>query len=73
MIRKQITLKPETPDSEYTRICNIFDKDKRLVSCGSPDNKWMIVDFEDELDYMAFLVATGMVVMREVNNKHEEI
>jgi hypothetical protein len=63
MITKKITLKPETTNAEYTHLCNLYDKKGMLRACGSPEQKWMILSFEDGMDYLAWLVANGMATM----------
>ncbi len=65
-ITKQIRLKPETTDAEYTRFCNLCERQGVFVSCGNTDDKWILVRFEDELSLMAWMVAMGMASMKEV-------
>jgi len=68
MIKQQIQLKNETPDSEYTKFCNMCEKDGVFVACGNCDDKWIIVKFEDELDQLAWLTAKGLIEMSEATN-----
>ncbi len=58
MIRK-FKLKNDLPEAEYTGICNEFARHEKLVACGPPDDKWMITDFEDGIDFFAFCIAKG--------------
>jgi len=39
MVIKRIGLKPETKDVDYTKICNLMEKQGVFVSCGSCDDK----------------------------------
>jgi len=54
---KKIKLKENTTDKEYTKLCNELEKLGKFVSCGSCDDKWIIADFEDPIDFLAFCVA----------------
>ena len=68
-ITKQIRLKPETKDAEYTEFCNMCERQGIFVSCGNTDDKWILVRFEDVTDYLAWMVATGMAkVMPALDN-----
>ena len=57
MFQKKINLKPETPDSAYTKMCNFMEKQGVFVACGSCDEKWIIGKWEDELDFLAWYSA----------------
>ena len=57
MILKKIQLKPDTTDSEYAEFCNLCEKQGIFRACGSCDDKWIIVQFEDEVDMAAWLVS----------------
>ena len=57
MIIRQIRLKEDIPDNKYTEFCNIAEKQGIFVACGSPDDKWINLRFEDELDYLAWVIA----------------
>ncbi len=76
-ITKQIKLKPETTDAEYTKICNLLERQGVFVSCGNTDDKWVLVRFADELSFMAWCVAMGMASMKEAgpgvsSSRHQE-
>lgn len=55
MYQKQIKLKPETPDSTYTDLCDIMQKQDVFVACGSCDDKWILGKWENEMDFAAWL------------------
>ncbi len=60
MILKQINLKPETPDEVYKDFCEMVQAQGVFKACGNPDEKWIMVQFEDEVDYFAWVLATFM-------------
>ncbi len=64
-ITKQIKLKPETTDAEYTKFCNLLERQGVFVSCGNTEDKWILVRFPDELSHMAWMVAMRLVSMKE--------
>ena len=57
MYKKQITLKPDTPDATYTAMCNMMEKQGVFVACGSQNDKWIIGNWDNEEDYFAWIVA----------------
>lgn len=59
MIIKKLTLKETTSDKEYTELCNTLEKQGVFRGCGNCDNKWIVVGFKDEVDYLAWAIATG--------------
>lgn len=65
MIIKKLTLKPDTPDHEYTRLCNTAEKQGVFRACGNTDDKWIMLTFEDEIDFLAWSVAMGFAEMQE--------
>lgn len=60
MIRKKITLKKNVKDHEYTALCNRMEKQGVFLTCGSPDDKWIIGQWEDEIDFFAWSVSMGI-------------
>ena len=59
MIIRQVRLKEDTPDKIYTAFCNLMERQGVFVACGSPDDKWINLRFENELDYLAWMIAMG--------------
>lgn len=57
MITKIIELKPEVSDQTYTAFCNKAEKDGVFVACGNPDDKWILVQFENKIDMVAWLTT----------------
>ncbi len=66
MIIKQINLKPDCPDEVYTEFCEMTQRQGVFKACGNPDEKWIMVQFETEIDYISWAVATFMSDMKEV-------
>jgi len=65
MIIKTIQLKNDTPDHVYTQMCNVTETQGIFKACGNCDDKWIMVQFEDEISYVAWLVAMGIVKINE--------
>ena len=55
--KRTITLKKDTPLKTYTDFCNKAEKDGCFVACGSPDNMWIMVGFDNEASFQAWIVA----------------
>jgi hypothetical protein len=72
MLIKRINLKNDIPDNEYTSMCNKIDKQGKLRGCGNCDDKFVIVSFEDEIDFAAWMIAMagGKVINKEVSDEH---
>lgn len=66
MIVRQIKLKPETPDKVYREFVEKTEKQGVFVACGSPDDKWINVKFDDEADCLAWMVTMGLATARIV-------
>ena len=62
MFLKKIVLKPETKDHIYTSLCNKMEKQGVFKACGSCDDKWIIGQWEDVVDFFAWCVAMDMDV-----------
>ena len=56
-IIKKIILKPSASDKTYTEMCNLMEKQGVFVSCGSPNDKWILGKWDNEIDFMAWCVA----------------
>jgi hypothetical protein len=54
----KIKIKQNTPDRTYTKLCNRMTKQKVFVACGNCDDKWIIGEWEDVVDYLAWYCAT---------------
>lgn len=65
MIVKKIKLKQSVSDSEYTALCNVCTRQGVFRACGSCEEKYIIVGFENEIDYAAWLVAMGLAKVKE--------
>ena len=59
-ILRTIQIKSTIPDHEYTELCNLMEKQGVFKACGSCDDKWIMVQFDDEIDYLAWLTAMGI-------------
>ena len=59
-ILRTIKLKDSTPDNKYTEFCNLVEKQGVFKACGSCDDKWIMVQFDDEVDYLAWLTHMGL-------------
>lgn len=57
MILKTIKLKEDTPDKTYTEFCNLCERQGVFRACGNCDDKWIMVNFENELDYLAWIFS----------------
>ena len=57
---KQINLKKGTKLKTYTSFCNQAEKDECFVSCGSPEDMWIMVRFEDEIAFNAWIVSLAV-------------
>jgi hypothetical protein len=66
MITKEIILKTETPDIQYTEICNKLKRQGVFITTFLKKNKKIItVQFKDELDYFAWRFAEGFITKEE--------
>jgi len=68
MITLQIKLKPTTKDQVYTELCNTMEQQKVFVGCGNCDEKWVIGQWEDEMDFLAWSVAMGLCKIIDEEN-----
>ena len=59
-IIKRIDLNPTTSDKVYKQLVEICERDGVFLSCGNPDNKYIIVKFEDAIDEAAWICAKGL-------------
>ena len=57
MFMRKIQLKKNTKLKTYTAFCNQAEKDKCFVACGSPEDMWIMVSFETETDFKAWIVS----------------
>jgi len=57
MYKKQIVLKKDTTDAEYTKICNLMEKQGVFVSCGDCENKWVLGEWENKIDFAAWYLT----------------
>jgi len=57
MYQRTINLKKGTSIKIYTAFCNKAEKDGCFVACGSPDEMWIMVRFEDEISFKAWIVS----------------
>jgi hypothetical protein len=71
-IIKKITLNQNTTDKDYRRFVEMCENDGVLLSCGNPDNKFVIVKFADEIDEAAWLCAKGLAKPVFVNDKTQQ-
>jgi len=68
-IIKRIDLKVETTDEVYKKFVEMCEKDKVFLSCGNPDNKYIIVRFEDKIDEAAWMCAKGLAKINFLKTK----
>jgi hypothetical protein len=57
MYQKTIKLKKGTPSETYTAFCNKAEKDGVFVACGNLDDMWIMVRFDNEMSFKAWIVA----------------
>jgi hypothetical protein len=57
MITNTIKLKESSTDADYTKLCNLMEKQGVFKACGSCDDRWIMGVWEDELDYTAWALA----------------
>jgi hypothetical protein len=69
MIQKRIDLKQKTSDTEYTEFCNMCERQGVFVSCGSCDDKHVIVQFEDDVDLLAWLCVVFNAKVTPIGGK----
>lgn len=56
MLIKEIKMKQGTPEKTVRACCDYFGKLKRFMNVEKRNGNWFIVvSFEDELDYLAFM------------------
>jgi len=55
--QRTINLKKGTPTKTYTDFCNKAEKDGVFVACGNPDNMWIMVRFDNEISFKAWIVT----------------
>ena len=60
MYQKMIKLKKGTPQKTYTAFCNQAEKDGCFVASGTPDDMWILVRFEDEISFKAWIVSLAV-------------
>ncbi len=65
MIIRKIGLNKEIPNKIYTELCNICERQGVFMACGSPEDKWIQVQFENEVAYLAWLTAMGLAGIKE--------
>jgi hypothetical protein len=71
LIIKKITLKPDLTVKAYTHFVEMCEMDGVLLSCGNPDNKFVIVKFDDEIDEAAWMCAKGLAKPVFLDDKTE--
>ena len=55
---KNIFLKQDVTETQFTKYCNKCEKDGVFVGSGYlGDKKWIKVNFENEIDFKAWVVA----------------
>jgi len=59
-IIRKITLPPDTPDALYKAFIEMCEYDGVFDSCGFPDNKWVMVKFESEMDFRAWMLINNL-------------
>lgn len=57
----RVKLKNSMKDKEYTDFCNTTEEQGIFVSCGSPEDKWVMCKFEDKISYLAWLIEMGLL------------
>jgi hypothetical protein len=62
MVMKKMILRKEIPDNEYTRICNLAEKQGVFVSCGDIKDKWILLNFKHELDFLVWIIGNSGVI-----------
>ena len=58
--QRTINLKKGTPTKTYTAFCNKAEEDSVFMACGSPDDMWIMVRFEDEISFKAWIMALSV-------------
>lgn len=56
-IIKTIRLKKGTGIKTFTSFCNKAEKDGVFQACGSPDDMWIMVRFDDEISMAAWFTS----------------
>ena len=59
-VTKVITLKENTPDEVYSRFVDLAKKQGVFKACGNPDEKWIMVKFDNEVECLAWMVGMGL-------------
>jgi hypothetical protein len=65
MVLQKLTLKKSTTDIEYTRLCNFAEKQGIFRACGNCEEKWILLHFETDTDYLAWLIANNFLTIVE--------
>lgn len=73
LIREVIFKNDEKSKAEADRLCKILDKESKVLSTriNADGNYCMVVNFEDGLDMLAFMCATGMAKIVEPSEDGE--
>lgn len=62
----KIKLKNKTSDNDYTQLCNKTENQGIFVACGNCDDKWIMLRFDNNIDYLAWLTAAGIVSCKPI-------
>lgn len=55
---KKIQLKPETSDKTFRELCNrMQEQGVFMASCNNGKEKWIVGHWEDEHDFLAWILA----------------
>jgi hypothetical protein len=72
MIVRVFKMKPDATDAQCQALSEKLEYHGKLL-CDNERRKEIIAQFDDELDFLAFQVAIGMVkVKKEQPNEHTE-
>ena len=63
-----IQIKKDTPDHLYTAFCNKVEEQGIFKACGSCVDKWIMVEFKDEFDQLAWMTAMGITAVKKVKS-----
>jgi len=55
---KNIFLKPEVTEEQFTKYCNKCEKDGVFVASGTfGERKWIKVSFKNDIDFSAWIIS----------------
>jgi hypothetical protein len=60
VVIKKVSFKKDTSDNVFSEFVKITEAQGVFHSCGNPDNKWVCLKFENEIDCLAWCLSMGI-------------